>query len=353
MRGLLIILLSAMTMAGLASGASAKLEPPFSPRMPSDLSAGKSCAVPPAPVVSLKVISKYGNDGPMRDTVDPDADRAFQAQMAPIRKFAQTVVKMANRYTEEGRSAEARCALAWLGTWAEGRALTEMDNPNAEFERAQILAGLAIALIQIRPAVEGDARLATVSRWMAGLATSTDTFFTTTGDKLKGSRNNHAYWAALASASVAVVTDDRKLLHWATETYRDGVCGANAQGGLPLELTRGKKALEYHLFALNALVPVAAFAEANGIKAYNVCDGALSRIVHFTLQSVADPSAIATAAGKPQEPFPKGLPSAQSVAFLELYRRAFPSAPIDAHLLALRPYVSTALGGNQTLIYGQ
>jgi poly(beta-D-mannuronate) lyase len=353
MRRPLIVLLSVMIMAGLMSGASAKILPPFSPRLPGDVATGKDCAAPPAPVVSLKVISKYGNDGPMRDTVDPEADRAFEVQMAPIRKFAQTVVKMANRYTQGGRAADARCALSWLDAWAQGRALTEMSNPNAQFERAQIVAGLGIALIQISPAARGDARLANVTQWMAGLATSTDAFFSATRDKLRGSRNNHAYWAAVASAAIAVVADDRKLLDWAVDTYKDGVCGANAEGGLPLELTRGKKALEYHLFALNALVPVAAFAEANGIKAYGVCDGALSRIAQFTLQSVANPSAIATAAGKPQEPFPKGLPPAQSVAFLELYRRAFPEAPIDARLLALSPYVSTSLGGNQTLLYGR
>ncbi|WP_110752320.1 alginate lyase family protein [Phyllobacterium leguminum] len=49
----------------------------------------------------------------------------------------------------------------------------------------------------------------------------------------------------------------------------------------------GKKAREYHLFALNALMPTAAFAEANGIPAYNVCNGALRRIVQFTLRSYA------------------------------------------------------------------
>ncbi len=353
MRSLMIVLLSLAAIAGSVAGAAAKLQLPFSPRMPVDTTAGKTCAAPPAPVISLKVTSKYGNDGPMRDTVDPDADRTFQAEMAPIRKFAQTVVKTANRYTEDGHADNARCALSWLDAWAEGQALSEMSNPNAQFERAQILAGLAIALIQISPAVEGDARLVNVTRWMAGLATSTDAFFSATHDKLRGSRNNHAYWAALASASVAVVADDRKMLDWAIETYRDGVCGATAQGALPLELTRGKKALEYHLFALNALVPIAAFAEANGIKAYSICDGALSRIVHFTLQSVADPSAIAAAAGKPQEPFPMGLPPAPNVAFLELYRRAFPAAAINSRLLALRPSVSTNLGGNQTLLYGQ
>lgn len=353
MRIPLIVMLFAMTMAGLTTGASAKILPPFSPRMPSDVSAGKACATPPAPIVSLAVISKYGSDGPARDTVDPQADRAFQAQMAPIRTFAQTVVKMANRYIEHGRSADARCALAWLDAWAKGNALTQMDNPNAEFERAQILAGLGMALIQISAAVEQDARRPAVDQWMKELAATTDAFFTATRDRLKGSRNNHAYWAALASAAVAAAADDRKLLDWSVATYRAGVCGATAEGALPLELARGKKALEYHLFALNALVPVAAFAEANGVKAYDICDGALSRIVRFTLRSIADPTAIAAAAGKAQEPFPKGLPPAQGIAFLELYHRALPGEPIDPRLLALRPFVSTGLGGNQTLLYGR
>lgn len=353
MRILAIVLLSVMTMTALATGSSAKILPPFSPRLPSDFAVGKDCAAPPAPVVGLAVISKYGADGPERDTIDPKADRAFKAQMAPIRAFSQTVVKVANRYTERGRSADARCALAWLSAWAEGQALSQMGNPNAEFERAQILAGLGIALIQISPAVEQDARLSAVVQWMKELAAATDAFFDATRDKLKGSRNNHADWAALASAAVAVAADDRKLLDWSVATYKAGVCGATAEGGLPLELARGKKALAYHLFALNALVPVAAFAEANAIPAYNVCNGALSRIVRFTLHSLSDPAAMTAAAGKAQEAFRGGLPPAQSVAFLEVYHRALPSEPIDPRLLALRPFVATNLGGNQTLLYGQ
>lgn len=121
---------------------------------------------------------------------------------------------------------------------------------------------------------------------------------------------------------------------------------------MPLELERGKKALEYHMFPLNALVPVAAFAEANDIPAYDMYDGALHKIFNFTLKSIRDPAAMALAAGKAQEPFVNGMPSAQDLAFLEIYYRAFPrTAPNDRELLKLRPLIATPLGGNQTLLY--
>ncbi|NTE88840.1 alginate lyase family protein [Agrobacterium rubi] len=342
----------AIAIFAMPSLASAEIIAPFPQRAPSDAAMSSDCTAPPKATVSLVITSKYGGDGPQRDTIDPEAERTFKKQMKPIRAFSQQVVKMANRYTLQGSIADAQCTLSWLDAWAQAEALSKMDNPNAEFERAQTLAGLSIALLQVEPAVRDDARFAIVTRWMTGLATSTNAFFDATRDQLKGSRNNHAYWAALASAGVATVADDKALLDWSVQTYQRGVCGATAQGGLPLELERGKKALEYHLFALNALVPVAAFAEANGISAYNMCGGALRKIVNFTLQSIRDPAAMASAAGKEQEPFVNGMPSAQDLAFLEIYDRAFPdTAPMESEFSKLRPFVATPLGGNQTLLY--
>lgn len=332
--------------------AFAEIIAPFPDRRPSDAGISADCARPPEAVVGLLITSKYGGDGPQRDTVDPKAYRAFKKQMMPMRTFSQQVVKMANRYTLRGGVSDAQCTLSWLDAWAQGKALSQMNNPNAEFERAQTLAGLSIALLQVEPAVRNDARLATVVDWMTDLATSTNAFFDATRDQLRGSRNSHAYWAALASAGVAAVADDKALLDWSVQTYQHGVCGATVEGGLPLELERGKKALEYHLFALNALVPVAAFAEANGVPAYAMCDSALRKIVNFTLQSIRDPAAMQAAANKEQEPFVNGMPSAQDLAFLEIYHRAFPgTAPMERELLKLRPLIAPPLGGDQTLLY--
>ncbi len=345
-------LMMAIAILAMPWFASAEIISPFPERHPSETATSTECAAPPEAVVSLSITSKYGADGPKRDTIDPEADSAFKKQMKPIRTFAQQVVKMANRYTLRGGVSDAQCTLSWLYAWAQKQALSQMDNPNAQFERGQTLAGLSIALLQVAPAVRADARFETVVKWMTGLAPSTNGYFDATRDKLKGSRNNHAYWAALASAGVAAVADDKTLLDWSVRIYQSGVCGATPQGGLPLELERGKKALDYHLFALNALVPVAAFAEANGVPAYAMCDGALHKIVNFTLQSIRNPAAIAAAAKEEQEPFVKGMPSARDLAFLEIYQQAFPGkAPMESELLKLRPFIATPMGGNQTLLY--
>ncbi|MDQ0472238.1 alginate lyase family protein [Labrys wisconsinensis] len=349
-------LFACMLLAGLVAGTAcraAEIRLPFAPRPPSDASAPETCSAPPPPVTVLAVVSKYGDDGPRRDTVDPAADARFEAEIAPVRAYVRSVVEMANGYRRSGDPGTARCALAWLAAWAGADALSQAENPNSQFQRAEALSGLGLALLQIAPAVRVDPRYAAAAAWMARLAAATDGFFDATREKLKGSRNNHAYWAALASAAAAAAVGDQALLDWSVEVYRTAVCGATPAGALPLELGRGKKALAYHLFALSALVPVAAFAQANGIDAFGFCDGALHRIVRFSLDALADPHAVAVLADAPQDGYAGGLPTGGEVAFLEIYHRAFPGrAPLEARLLALRPLKSTALGGDQTLLYG-
>ena len=332
---------------------AASLTAPFTLRAPVEGQPAEACPSPPPPVVELSVVSKYGNNGPLHDTVAPDAEAEAIAQMAPVRAFAQAVVKMANHYTATGNPSAARCALTWLNAWAAAHAMTRMQDHNAEFERGATMGGLSLALIQISPAVAGDARYAVVTNWMHLVIDSTIQYFDST-QRLQGSRNNHRYWAALGAAGTAVVTGDRQLLDWSVDTYKKAVCGATAEGGLPLELERGKKALDYHLFALDALTPIAAIAEANGIGAFGFCDGAFHQIVGFSLLALDDPSTIAKLAGKPQDKYPGGLPSKNHASFIEIYHHHFPGkAPLENRLLAMRPLVSTNLGGDQTLLYGK
>uniref|UniRef100_UPI00293D2408 alginate lyase family protein n=1 Tax=Janthinobacterium sp. TaxID=1871054 RepID=UPI00293D2408 len=288
-----------------------------------------------------------------RDSVDPAAEARARTALAPLRAFTQEIVRGANRYRRDGNPAEARCVLARLDAWAGAGGLARMDDANAQFERAGALAAFSLALLQIAPAVEQEPRYAAVLAWMHGLAASMTDYYSQ-HSSLKSARNNHRDWAGLAAAGVAVLSGDRALLDWSAATYQAAVCGADARGGLPLELARGKKARDYHLFALSALVPLAAILEDNGVAAFAACDGALHRIVRFSLAALAEPSAIAALAGAEQEAYPGGLPPRTQIAFLELYSRRFPGrAPREAELLALRPLYSTNLGGDQGLLYAR
>ncbi len=333
--------------------AASALAPPFAVHPAVEGLPVEACQNPPAPVIDLSVVSKYGNNGPLHDTVAPEAEAEAVAQMAPVRAFAQAVVKMANRYTSTGNPSTARCVLTWLHAWADDHALTGIKDHNAEFERGATLGGLSLALIQVSPAVAADPRYPAVAKWMHALADSGIQYFDST-ERLQGSRNNHRYWAALGAAGTALVTGDRRLLDWSIETYKKAVCSATPEGGLPLELQRGKKALDYHLFALDALTPIAAIAETNGIDAFGFCDGAFHRVVRFSLTSLANPAAIARMAGYPQDSYPGGLPSKNHASFIEIYHHYFPGkAPLEARLLGMRPLLSTNLGGDQTLLYGK
>lgn len=335
------------------SFAAGALKAPFALHPPVAGLPAESCPSPPAPVVELAVVSKYGNNGPLHDTVSPEAEAEANAQMAPVRAFAQAVVKMANRYTATGNPSAAQCALTWLNAWAVAHAMTRMKDHNAEFERGATLGALSLALIQVSPALSSDARYTAVAKWMQEVIDSVIQYFDST-QKLQGSRNNHRYWAALGAAGTALVTGDRHLLDWSVAAYKTAVCGATPEGGLPLELERGKKAMDYHLFALDALTQIAAIAEANGIDAFGFCGGAFHRIVRFSLTSLDNPSAIAKLAGKPQDPYPGGLPSKNHASFVEIYHHYFPGkAPLEDRILAMRPLLSTNLGGDQTLLYAK
>lgn len=350
---LLIGLLPLAVMAQTSSArATVALKPPFALKAPALRQSDANCPAPPAPMVALSITSKYGNDGAQRDTIDPVAEAEEKSQMAPLRAYGQGVVKLANRYTRSGQVADAACALTWLDAWASGNALAQMNDPNAAFERAVTLAGLSLALLQISPAVSGDARYQSVTAWMHELAAATKVFFDSTA-RLKGSRNNHLYWGGLAAAGVAVASNDRQLLAWSAQTYKKAVCDATVEGGLPLELQRGSKARSYHLFALNALVPLAAILERNGSPAFGLCDGALHRIVRFSFDAIADPAAMAALAGKAQDAIDGGVPAKNQIAFIEIYHRYFPGkTPQEEKWLAMRPLTATNLGGDQTLLYG-
>lgn len=63
-----------------------------------------------------------------------------------------------------------------------------------------------------------------------------------------------------------------------------------ADGTLPLELQRGKRALHYHAFSVTALVALAELGAARGEDWYAAGDGALHRLVRVTAGGLGDPA---------------------------------------------------------------
>jgi poly(beta-D-mannuronate) lyase len=334
------------------------LAAPFATRKPAERSAAYDCAVAPAPVATFAPVSKYGQAGAARDAVDGAAEAAFEQAMRPIRMFQREVVRSANAYHRTGNAAAAACALRHLSAWARADALAGPETHTAWYKLATTISGLSLAYLQIKPSVaaapatvDADA-VRTAEAWLARRGGDVSRYFAELKTP-RSSRNNHRAWAGLAAASAGVAANDRRLVEAGMESFRIVVCQASAEGALPLEIDRGSKATEYHLYALAALVPLAEIGERGGFAPYDQCNGALARVVTFTLAALGDNRRIAVLAGAAQEPIANVMTSSRLV-FAEPWLARHPDAePGFKWLEGRRPLTQADLGGNQTLLYAR
>jgi poly(beta-D-mannuronate) lyase len=353
-RRLSLPLLSVFLAAFLAAPASAEgWETPFKLRGERDIVERKTdCPEISQPVLSLDLVSKYGDDGPERDDIDEEAEAAFETAMQPVRDYANLVVRSANRFTDKGRSGDGRCTVSLLFAWAKAGALADPKNDTAIFKLATTIAGLSSAYLQVRAAAEEPERRA-IDQWLSARATLVKLSFE--GRKKPSAKtSNHRAWAGLALAMTGLSTDREDLIAWGMESFESVICHADRDGSLPTETKRGKRARDYHLFALAPLVMLAEIGAANGKASYETCENALPRAMDFTLAALTDPSAIEELAGIEQAPFPNdaSLPPANRLAFIEAYLARFPDAvPQKEAIIALRPLKAIDLGGDMTLLF--
>jgi poly(beta-D-mannuronate) lyase len=117
----------------------------------------------------------------------------------------------------------------------------------------------------------------------------------------KPAGNNHLYWAGVQLAATAAVTGNHKDLDWAIKAYRNGIGQIAADRTLPLEMSRGERALHYHLYALAPLVLIAEFGEDNGIPLYVENDHALRRLEKTSVAGLGGAQLFAQRTGIAQE----------------------------------------------------
>jgi poly(beta-D-mannuronate) lyase len=228
-------------------------------------------------------------------------------------------VRIANAYVKSSpkNPAAAACALGWLDVWASANAMTDMRSKQAHFNLSQALGGFALAYTQIRnaPDLPTDQKKR-VEPWLKALARrvmeSKDT-------KEVSGRNNHRYWAGLAAAAAGAATGDKQLTEWGIDSARIGLAQVTPEGTLPLEMNRGKRARDYHIFASEPLVATAELARHQGVDLYAEHGGALTRLVNRVVDSLDDSSFFEKATGAKQEPYPGDdtVPS-NRIAWLEI-----------------------------------
>lgn len=285
---------------------------------------------------------------PARLAADTEASR-------PLREWLSAIQRPTERWVALRDPAQADCALRQIEAWAEARALLGAFNRQGGYHRKWALAGSATAYLALRdsPAATPE-RQARIGAWMAEVARPVATFYDRPPPRQpRGASevlNNHIAWAGLAVAAAGVAAGDRALLRRGVAFGETFLGQVTPEGAHPQELARGRLALSYHLFALQAAAALARIAEAAGEPLSPAGRAALDRFARFTYAQSLDPSRIAELSGEPQGMLAGNQPFLAAAQGLEVWGG---DRAILAALAPFRPYRASWLGGGVTLLWGR
>jgi poly(beta-D-mannuronate) lyase len=258
---------------------------------------------------------------------------------------------------ETGRPDALACALQWYDKWADAKALLgDAPNHTGRSVRKWTLASASAAWVKLKfssskPLADHADEEKKVEDWLSQI-----------GDKVKEEWspnesahifNNHFYWAGWAEMATAVATNRRDLFDQAVKIYDRFASQVDSEGYLPNELGRKTRALGYHLFAIQPLSMIAAFAQANGVDLASRGNHALKRLAERTLQGFDNPEMFEQKAGARQvvEGFDE---QSSKLAWLEPYCSVEKcTGNAEAKLEKSRPFKNTRLGGDVTSVFSE
>jgi len=288
----------------------------------------------------------YRLDDPTHSIIDPVRQEAYRKSSDGVKAVGMGVVKAADDYRTTGSRKAAQCAMAQIVTLAQESSLAgKMSSNQAYYVQGWVVGAVAIAYLKIRETdVATSQQRETVAKWMESVGEQTKNYYDTHKRAGHGdSQNNHLYWAGVELAAVGVAANNRKDFDWAMATYDNGVDQIRPDGALPLEMARGSRALHYHLYALAPLVLLAEFGEANHLDLYAHANGAIHRLVNFSVAGLQDPTPFAKATSVQQE-VPKTITGDQ-IGWAPPYVQRFPNPALKQMIQAAPSLSVYYLGG--------
>lgn len=308
------------------------------------------CAPVPRSVPSVETESKYA-PGTGSTVIDPRRAAVYDKLKTRLRGFTGPLVRLANAYVRSDPADPrlARCAATWLAVWAKSDAARDPQDRRGDAVRAQFLAIVALAYVQIRdePSLKPHERSA-IEAWLRRLATRVEADYTH-GPDLPSRRNNHRYWAGWSVMTAAIALNDRGFYDWAIASAEFGIDSITPEGFLPLELERKQRSLGYHFYAAEPLVLLAEAAAANGTDLYARNDGAIVRLVARSVAGWADPADFAARAGIDQD---RGfIKNGGKIAWALILARRFPAIDVGEWHTRYASFSSLAAGGDVQLLY--
>lgn len=347
--GLTAAALLCMAAAPASAQQPAELVSPYSLDMPMRRAAApiRTCKPPPAPIRDLEIESVFAG-GDFTHEVSERAARR-RALTRELHAYVGEVVDLSDRallLRGEAKSAASACVLDWLRAWMDnGALLGSVSWPEGEYEREWVSIALGLSLLKLYAGEPVDAP-EWARRWYLDVSAGLAARYPLSAP----ARNNHWYWAGLASMVAGTIAGDRPRYDWGVSQLEAGLADIDADGYLPLELKRGAMSLRYTGFAAGALVVMAAFEQANGRGLTTAENDDLQRLVHRILSGLADPREFERLAGKPQERW--DFAAVRLLAWLEIYHALTMDIAAEPWLRHFRPQKVMWLGGNVTMSFG-
>ncbi|WP_020410968.1 mannuronate-specific alginate lyase [Hahella ganghwensis] len=299
---------------------------------------------------SLSMRSKYEGSGKSRADINKKAMLSYKQHTADVRDFEKYSIGLSDKVLK-GKPGAGKCLVKLLENWAGADALMNDEvNHIGEAVRKWALACASLSYLKLNLAepqtITADQK-EVIEDWLYDLSVEVQKYYT---DRPLKKVNNHDYWAAWAVMSASVALQKQELFDWAVMKYREGVGQIDASGYLPNELRRKQRALEYHNFALQPLVMIAVFADANGLDLASEHQGALGRLTKRVVDGLNDSTPFTLLTGREQKV--EGLLNPWSVAWVAPYAATFDSIALaDLPELPPEQLKASRLGGNLSRMF--
>ena len=332
--------------AGVPALFAAPLQSPWDGKHVAITEAAYSCPAVAHIAPDLVTDGFYRLDDPTHSIIDPVRQEAYRKSSDGVKNAGLAVVAAADDYRNTGSRSAAQCAMTQIVTLAQEHALAgKMSSNQAYYVQGWVVGAIAIAYLKMREAgLATPQQTEVIANWMKSVGEQTKQYYGAHKKAGHGdSQNNHLYWAGVELAAIGVVANDRTDFDWAMAAYDNGVDQIQPDGALPLEMARGGRALHYHLYALAPLVLLAEFGEANHLDLYAHVNGAIHRLVNFSVAGVQDPAPFVKATGVQQE-LPKTL-SADQIGWAPPYVQRFPNPTLERMVQAAPSLSVYYLGG--------
>ena len=321
---------SILTLCTFAHAAPARLLSPWNGRAVALTDAPYACASIDHIAPDLTTDGFYRLDDPTHSIIDPVRQAAYNASANPVKAAGLAIVASADAFRTTGSRAAAECTMTRVLTLAREKSLTgHMSSGQAYYVQGWVAGAIAIAYLKVREAASVTPDQATlIGNWLHAVGQQTRDYYDR--HTKSGNGNNHLYWAGVQLAATGVAANNRSDYDWGLATYDNGVNQIQPDGSLPLEMARGTRALHYHLYAIAPLVLLAEFGEANHQDLYAQKNGAIHRLIKFSIAGIADPTPFANATGVKQEPINR--PSGDQIGWAPPYARRFPNPTLSKYI---------------------